>query len=259
MNRKKSERDYDNNMGQKQKHSHTVYRYIDIIKQLYSKNAVNFEKVELDLKIYALIQYIFVMSDLHYGNLTFIYDETEGHKSLRVSDFYDCGNICTLNNAQYKNENNLDRIRKTKKKTVLLDSLIYKKMPLFGIKTEMCEITDEKIKGINICKPISSLYPGLEEEKVAKENLAIFRKELALEIMDNPELFKVYDKIKKLDIRKIADDYNEIKEGVIPEYCTEIVEEFLKHNVHQLDKEIRHQFALRKDLEKAEKEEVLKR
>ena len=261
MNRKKAERDYDNNMGMESKFSHTVYHYVDIIKQLYSKNAINFDKLELDLKTYALIQYIFVMSDLHYGNLTFIYDESEGHKTLRLSDFYDCGNICTLNNAQNKNKNNLERIKKTKKKSVLIDSMIYKKMPLFGIKTEMCVIEDRKLRGLNLCKPISATYSGLDEERVAKEQLAIFRKELAHEIMDDPELCNIYLKIKScIDVAKAAEKYNDIKEGTIPEYCIELVDEISKHNIHQLDKIIRHEYAERKEAQKTQgKEESFRR
>ena len=248
MNRKKSERDYDNNMGLEQKHEHNVYHYVDIIKQLYSKNAINFDKIALDLKTYALIQYIFVMSDLHYGNLTFIYDEKEGHKSLRVSDFYDCGNICTLNNAQQKNRNNLESIKKTKKKSVLIDNLIYKKMPLFGIKTEMCTIEDKKVRGLNLCKPISATYSGVDEERVAKEYLEIFRTELAHEIMDDPELCEIYLKIKSsVDVAKVAEEYNSIKEGTIPDYCVELVDEISKHNIHQLDKVIRREYASRKN------------
>ena len=258
LNRKKSERDYDNNLGKKVRHAHTVYRYLDIFKQLYGRNDIDFDKIALDLKTYALIQYIFLLTDLHYCNLTFIYDEKLGHKSLRVADFYDCGNVSTLNIAPSKIKNNLERIRNSGKKSVVIENIIYKKMPLFGVKTEICHIEDEKKKGANICRPKSSYFSGVEEEIEAKKYLEILRNELAIEIIESPELYEVYKRIKdNVDIKKVANYYNAIKPETIPDFCVEMVEEIYNHNIKKLDKSIRKEL-LDRHTKKVEEEKLKK-
>ena len=255
LNRKNSERDFDNNMGVKSKHKHTIKHYLEIIQKLYGKrNDIDLKELDFELSAYALIQYVYVMSDLHYYNLTMVYEEDKGHKSLRFSDMYDCGNICGLNLSKKKVLNNLTRIKQAFEKSGekaaanVIENIIYKKMPLLGIETEMCTIEPSGTQNnANICRPICMSLTGVEQEKRAKEDIERFRNELALKILENPRLQDLYEKMKAVDYAKIAGHYNSIKEGLIPDYCVEMVQLFSAHNIKNLDRTIENQKRIKQE------------
>lgn len=235
LNDKYKKREFDNNMGIILDSRHNVKAYMEILRSIYGRNAVNFDGIEQNLKEYCLLQYVFMMSDLHFYNLSFMYDEKLGHKSLEVVPYYDCGNICMLNLSKEKLQNNLEQIRKTRKKSFLIDSFYRKKMPLFGLETDICAIVSEKF--YEKCCPHYLVASGKERDEIAKIDLEILRNELALELLRNPKLSLFYEKIKNdIDFNAIFNHYNDIKPGVIPDYALEIVKEIYDNNIKQLDK-----------------------
>lgn len=239
LNNKYQTRTFDNSNGEKIDFQHNVSQYMEMLKTLYGKNPLDFDKIKLDLEKYCLIQYVFMMSDLHFYNLSFMYNENLGHKSLQVVPFYDCGNICTLNLSKEKIQNNLSQLAKTKKKGVLIDSFYYKKMPLFGLDSNICEIiSDEAEASHPLCKPLFMSQSGDEQRMaISKEYLEIFREQLALELLSNPQLNNFYEELKtRVNFDEISSYYNNIKEDTIPSYALDLVKEIFSHNIRQLDK-----------------------
>ena len=237
LNSKNRDRLYDNAEGVIADHHHNVDFYMETMKLLYSKNEVDFDQIRNQLVKYALLQYVYVMSDLHFYNLSFSYREKYGHRSLKVNPFYDCGNICTLNLSTRKVKNNAEQFRRTGKKKAFVENLIYKKMPMFGIKSDLCKIFREPRGEMLICRPICDEYVDKEKIPVAKECLERLRHELACEIIENPEIEKFYNMIRyKVDLDAVAKKYNGIAEGTIPDYCLELVKGISEVNITELDK-----------------------
>lgn len=235
LNDKYKKREFDNNMGVLLESRHNVKAYMEILRNLYGRNAINFDKIEQSLKEYCLIQYIFMMSDLHFYNLSFMYDEKLGHKSLEVVPYYDCGNICSLNLSKERVQNILNDMKKTRKKTSLIDGIYHKKMPLFGLESDICVFISEK--SIEKCVAHYEIASGKEKEEIAKIDLEILRNELAIELLRNPELNLFYERIKNnIDFNQIFVHYNSIKPGIIPDYALEVVKEIYNNNIKQLDK-----------------------
>lgn len=237
LNSKNRDRLYDNAEGIIAEHHHNVDFYIETMKLLYGKKNVDFEQIRTTLVKYALLQYVYVMSDLHFYNLSFSYRESQGHNSLKVNPFYDCGNICTLNLSTRKVKNNAEQFKKTGKKKAFVENLIYKKMPMFGISSDLCSIFREGRGDMLICRPICDEYVDKEKIPVAKECLERLRRELAVEIIENDEIERFYNMIRYgVDLDKVAKDYNEIAEGTIPDYCLDLVKGISEVNIEELDK-----------------------
>ena len=242
LNNKFFQREFDNNMGQKPQIHHSVNFYIDVLKKLYGRNNINFTAIRRDLVKIALLQYVYVMSDLHFYNLSFMYNEKKGHKSMRIVPLYDCGNICTLNLSTEKIKNNLMQLQKTSKKRMVVDNFFHSKMPMFGIETELCYAYQENLNSLDICRPNCEKRKGDEKIKAAAIDLEIFREEITKEIIRDEEIAKFYEDIKtKVNIDEIYSYYNGIKNGVIPEYCAELVKEISKVNIKTLNKQIKKQ------------------
>ena len=237
FNNKVNDREYDNNMGQSTEHHHTVEGYMDCFRKLYGRNNINFKELERDMLKYCLIQYVYAMSDLHYYNLSFLYDESIGHKSMRVTPFYDCGNICCLNLSTKRGKNIYEQFKNTRNIQKYVEGLLYYKMPMFGVKTDISIIYKEKEESEYICRSLCETGTGNQEkEKIAKEVLDVFRKELANEILKDKELMDFYNNIKtKVDVEKICQKYNDIREGTIPEECVFITKKISEHNLSILD------------------------
>ena len=72
LNNKFFQREFDNNMGQKPQMHHSVNFYLDVLKKLYGRNNIDFNGIRRDLVKMALLQYVYVMSDLHFYNLSFL-------------------------------------------------------------------------------------------------------------------------------------------------------------------------------------------
>ena len=240
LNKKINDREYDNNMGQTYEHHHTVKHYMEYFKKLYSKNDIDFAELRRELTKYCLIQYVFAMSDLHYFNLSFLYDENIGHKSMRVTPFYDCGNICCLGLSVRKVKNICDQFNTTRKSKIYIESLVCNKMPMFGLETDISVIYRENENSCQICRPLCEAAVGNQEkEKIAKQTLHILRSELANELLNDKKLMDFYENIKNLDIDNICEKYNKIKDGVIPEECVILTKKISKHNIDNLDEYIR--------------------
>lgn len=241
LNMKNKDRYRDNFFGEYQPQCHTVNFYTKVLKDLYGKNKVDFEAIRERLLEYSLVQYVFMMSDLHFYNLSFSYDETQGHKSMKVVPFYDCGNICCMSLSRKKVQNIYEQFNHTRKPSVFLDNLYYKKMPMFGLETDISSIYREKEKDHYICRPLCSTFETEEEQLAsAKDSLDIFRFELAEEIRNNPTFAQFYRDIKtKVNIKEIADKYNAIKEDMIPEYCVGLTEMTMENSIKALDKVIK--------------------
>lgn len=225
LNQKWVDTNYDNNFGVKPQHKHTVEFYYDIIRTMYRKNSIDFEQLRTDLLKYCLLQYVFDMSDLHYYNVSFSYDRLKGHDTFKLNPYYDCGNICSLNFSEKKIKNNATQYAKSrdcKSKQKFVKNLIYSNMPLFGVKSDICQIyqTDS---GFYTCRPRCELFKGKECLAEAQRNLETLQRELAEEILENAQLSEFYLKIKNLDIDKAAEKYNAIKDGTIPSYCIDLV------------------------------------
>lgn len=239
LNSKNRDRFYDNAEGMIAEYHHNVDFYVDTLKFLYSKNEVDFDNIRTTLVKYALLQYVYVMSDLHFYNLSFSYNESKGHKSLKVNPFYDCGNICTLNLSHRKVKNNAAQLKKTGKKKPFVENLIYKKMPMFGIKSDLCKIFREPRGEMLICRPICDEYVDKEKIPVAKECLERLRHELACEIIENDEMERFYNMIRyNVNLDKVAEHYNDIEKETIPDYCLELVKGISEVNIAELDKVI---------------------
>ena len=239
LNSKNRDRLYDNAEGMIAERHHNVDFYIDTLKYLYSKNEVDFDQIRTTLVKYALLQYVYVMSDLHFYNLSFSYSESKGHKSLKVNPFYDCGNICTLNLSTRKVKNNAEQFKKTGKKKAFVENLIYKKMPMFGIKSDICSIFREPRGEMLICRPTCDEYVDKDKIPVAKECLERLRHELAVEIVENDEIERFYNRVRyNLNLDKVAEEYNSIAKDTIPEYCMDLVKGISEVNIAELDKAV---------------------
>lgn len=260
LNQKWEDTNYDNNFGAKTQHRHTVDYYYDIIKTMYSKNSIDFESLRLDLLKYCLLQYVFDMSDLHYYNLSFSYDRFKGHDTFKLNPYYDCGNICFLNYSDKKIKHNADqyaRSRGGKNKEKFVRNMMHSNMPLFGVKTDICNIYQTDT-GFYTCRPKCELYKNKEGLKQAENDLLVLQYELAEEILANQELKEFYDKVKNLDIDKAAEKYNAIKEGTIPDFCISLVKAVKNETQHMLDEVVLQVEEERARIE-AEKDEALLR
>ncbi len=235
---------YDNNFGFNTNFHHTVDYYCNIFKFLYSKKPIDLSGIRLELLKYCLLQYVFAMSDLHYYNLSFMFDERLGHKSLAVTPFYDCGNICGLNLGESKVKANYKSFLNTSKLDFLLErKLIEDKMPLFGVKSEMSQFVFSQ-SGKVLCRPLGENYIGEQKIEFNKKLIKTLRDELAVELVKNEELQKFYQKLKKIDFDKILIDYNQIKEDTIPFDCMEVVKLYYTSAIKKLDKRIKYAYSL---------------
>lgn len=237
LNQKWGDTNYDNNFGVKPQHRHTVEFYYHIIKTMYRKNSIDFEQLRTDLLKYCLLQYVFNMSDLHYYNLSFSYDRLKGHDTFKINPYYDCGNICFLNFSDSKIKHNAEqysKCRNAKSKEKFVRNLMHSNMPLFGVRTDICYIyqTDS---GYFTCRPRCEQYKGRESLREAEKDLNTLQHELAMEILTNKELSEFYLQIKNLDIDKAAEKFNLIKQGVIPDFCINIVKAIKNETENMLD------------------------
>lgn len=231
---------YDNENGYNINFHHTVDYYCKVFQLLYSKNPIDLSGIRFELLKYCLLQYVFAMSDLHYYNLSFMFDEKLGHKSLSVTPFYDCGNICGLNLSQAKVKSNYENFLKTGKIDFLLErKLLEDKMPLFGLKSEMSKFQVSQ-SGKILCRPLGENFSGEQKIEFNKNIIKTLRDELAVEIVRNEQLHNFYQKIKNIDFDKILNDYNQIKEGTIPLYCMEVVKLYYTSAIKKLDKRIKY-------------------
>lgn len=227
---------YDNFNGANTGTHHTVEFYDKALRLLYRKNDVNFDKITADAKKYCLLQNLFMMTDLHFYNLSYLFDEKKGHQSLSLSPFYDCGNICCLNLSSEKVKNFYEGLVKTRKPSVYIDEMIIRRMPMFGMKTELSGFDYASSQGRILCRPVNEELYDEDRKENNKNLLQQYRLELATELYLNDEFNAFFEKVKTVDFEKIYTDYNNIKEGTIPDYCIQLVKGIFEYNVKSLDK-----------------------
>ncbi len=203
---------YDNNDGVvKDVECNTVYGFIEQLAYLYphriGKETLNAFKNYL-LKV-ALLDFVTMQIDRHWGNYGVMFNEKFGIKSLVNIPTFDNECCLCLDDVLEKMEAIAQNIACTKDpmKRIIMPKASSKKMtPLLGIKTATC-IND---KGSRLVpKPLETGKPN---------NYDVFLSELVEEIQNNSELANFYGKIKNFDLK------SEMKRaGYFPDSVTEVV------------------------------------
>ena len=197
----------------------TVYTYITQLKGRFESRRMTMSehtenRLTEELLVLALFDFCTCQIDRHWGNVGWIHNNIfEDEKfTIRLIPIYDneCGFLLDEQTKE-KLASLLADIRNPKKAQRAVDMVNKKKYfsPYLGVKSALVKIKDENV---GFLTPLSNRENGISNAEVAAS-------ELAVEILQRPNLKAVYDKICAFDFDKmlgnadyIPKEYEAIKE-----------------------------------------------
>lgn len=180
-------------------------------------NLVLDKNIEQDLKEMALMDYLLIQIDRHQGNIEFLIEEKHGINTLKLAPMFDNGFSLYLQN-------------KASETTKILNALKNKKQEI----------------GLNTVNPKPVFYIT-EEVNWFNDNDIV--KDLAIELLKNKKLMKLYQNFLKLDLKKELDFMCSIYKRNLPKNHYELILKGVENRLHFLNLEILKQSIMKNDKE----------
>lgn len=227
---------YDNYHGESIKGLNTVEGFVDAIKGVFGKkiSKEEIEDIRNDLLKQAIFDYVLAQTDRHWLNTTFLaYEDAKGKTHVRKAECYDNGCISMFKRKGSALEGMSREIGAKGKDSPYLHDRLASYCPMMGIKTSLVTIDSNVRKG------------SLEKIKMVdpKNDKNVFVYELALAIVNNPEIAPFYKRMESMVrsgklMDKVKEDLRAAGDKP-PAYITKMVGDVMGHQVDQLNMEIR--------------------
>ncbi len=220
---------YDNQNGKKIDPQNNIDFYLKAIKYLGPDiQEENLTIIRNDMLKLALMDFLTLQGDRHWYNISFSMNCLFGENSLSLTKAYDNGSCFLLNRGIKKIQDYSEQFLRCKNIGNLIEDYTLTKMPLLGISTTTSKLDEEK-DGMKVLIGTRS-----------KEDYLNFKKELAHEILTNPEIYNFYIKLKQnLNVKQAVDNLNK-KGDIIPECVSNVASIILKSKFSTLDKTIKN-------------------
>lgn len=243
---------YDNCRGRQVQGLNTVDGFIDAIQHVFDGklNPNEVESVRNDLLKQAIFDFVLGQTDRHWLNTTFlVWKDKNENFHIRKAECYDNGCIAMAKRKAIAIEGMSKEIGSLGKDSPYLRTQLEKYCPMMGIKTSLVYI-DDKSKSGNV-ERVRIVNP--------RENKKIFLKELANEIIQNPEIAVFYklleSKISSGDLLSRVTKDLQASGDCPPDFMLKMVGDVMGHQVGELDRYVRR--TLNEVNQKYEEEEML--
>ena len=228
---------YDNFQGQNIEDINTVNGFIVALKNTFQERLSphELENVRNDLLKQAIFDFLLAQTDRHWLNTTFLlWEDDVGKLHIRKAECYDNGCISMLKRKASAVEGISREIEfQGGKNSALLDYQLSNYCPMMGIQNSLVEINYNS-KSFNAEK-IKTVNP--------KQSRITFLKELANEIIINPEIAVFYkllqEKIRSGSLmQNVINDLNKVGDNP-PTYISKLISNVMDYQIETLDKYVR--------------------
>jgi len=188
---------------------YTVKEVMDIVKEFCFDNNIFYNnKIEQELKEMALIDYLLIQNDRHANNIEFLIVEEKGFREIKLAPMFDNGFCLYLN---YTNKENI----------MILKTLLSR------------GFVELSLKHVNV-KP--KFY--IEETETRDDITESVVRDLAIELIKNKKLMKIYEKFKKINIGEEIDFCSSLKKETLPSLNKNLIQFGIKNRIRLLDMEL---------------------
>jgi len=250
---------FDRKTGKANKEINTVYGFISDLDSLYGDfqhKDYFLTNIKDELIKQSLLDFLIAQSDRHWTNTTFLeYFNKDNEYRIRKANCYDNGCIAFLKRKRQAIDTFSSMIGGDYLNSPHMKTLMDKYCPMFGIKTSTCLIDTR----------VADKYERYDKIRVNpdKDTKQTYLKELAQEILHNPEIAFFYIKLKEhigynrknksINLKPMFKSLENADEE-IPDSIADVVTGIITYQVNEIEQELKKQVKLIDAIE-AEKEQ----